>query len=251
MVVEGGADGIDVDSCERVVIERCSFDTGDDCISLKSGRGSEGNMIGRPTRDVRISDCSFRDAHWACVGIGSETSGGVAGVLVERCRFLGAKTHAVYIKSRPGRGAFITDIVMRDLEVSGVGQGFLRLNFLGSGKQDEYPVQGPEGRPRVARFAFSNVRVRDVPMLVDAHEVDPDRPLEGLTLANIRGTSAKGMVLANIRGAKLRDIAVTGYEGPLLSLFNVTGSGLVGAAALPRPAAGDPVPVPAKPYRLS
>ncbi len=250
MVVEGGADGIDVDSCERVVIERCSFDTGDDCIALKSGRGEEGNRIARPTRDVRISDCSFRDAHWACIGIGSETSAGISGVLVERCRFLGAKTHAVYIKSRPGRGAFITDITMRDLEVSGVGQGFLRLNFLGSGKQDAFPVQGLAGHPHVARFAFSNVRVVGVPVLVDAREVDPERPLEGLSLSNIRGTCARGIALANIRGARLRDIAVTGYEGPLLSVYNVSGSGLAGAVPLSKPAPGEPVPVPATPYRF-
>jgi len=250
MVIEGGADGIDVDSCERVVIERCSFDTGDDCIAIKSGRGEEGNRIARPARDVHISDCSFRDAHWACIGIGSETSGGIAGVLVERCRFLGAKTHAVYIKSRPGRGAFITDIVMRDVEVSDVGQGFLRLNFLSSGKQDEYPVQGLAGRPRVARFAFSDVRVHGVPMLVDGREIDPERPLEGLVLAGIRGTCGKGIALAHVRGAKLRDIAVTGQAGPLLSLFDVTGTGLAGAAPLEKPAPGAPVPVPARPYRL-
>ncbi len=250
MVVNGGADGIDVDSCERVVIERCSFDTADDCISLKSGRGMEGNTIARPTLDVRIADCSFRDSVWACIGIGSETSGGIRGVLVERCRFLGAKTHAVYIKSRPGRGAFIEDITMRDLDVSGVQQGFLRFNFLNSGKQDEYPVQGRDGIPTVGRFAFSDVRVTDVPMLVDGSAVHPDKPLIGLTLSNIRGTCRRGIALANAKGVRIEHLDVSGYDGPLLATHNVSGRGLAGAVALPPPGLGDPVPAPPAPYVL-
>jgi polygalacturonase len=73
VAVHSGADGIDVDSCKTVIIEGCDFDTGDDCISLKSGRGAEGNTINRPTEDVRITNSTFADSHFACIGIGSET----------------------------------------------------------------------------------------------------------------------------------------------------------------------------------
>jgi polygalacturonase len=103
VTVKGGADGIDVDSCARIVIDHCDFDTVDDCISLKSGRGMEGNVIAKPTEDVTITDCSFRDQHWACIGIGSETSAGIRRVLVERCQCLAARTFAIYLKTRPGR----------------------------------------------------------------------------------------------------------------------------------------------------
>ncbi len=250
VTVRGGADGIDVDSCRRVVIERCDFDTVDDCISLKSGRGMEGNLIGRPTEDVRIGDCVFRDHRWACIGIGSETSGGIRKVLVERCRFLAAYTFAVYIKSRPGRGAFIEDIVMRDLEVSGAKDGFLRLNFLDSGKQDQFPVAGLEGVPTVRNFTFERIRVTDVPVLVQATNIHPDKPLDGFTLRNVTGSAGKGMSLANMRNVVLDHVDVTVAEGPRLATSNVTGRGLAGAAALEptvRPAdvvAADP------PYRL-
>ncbi|HEU4959430.1 MAG TPA: glycosyl hydrolase family 28 protein [Sphingomonas sp.] len=250
MVVNGGADGIDVDSCERVTIERCSFDTGDDCIAIKSGRGEEGNRIARPTTDVRIADCTFRDHRWACVAIGSETSGGVRGVRVERCRMLGAGTHAVYIKSRPGRGAFIEDVTMTDLDIAGTAQGFLRLNFAGSGKQDENPVPGLAGIPTVRNFRFANVRLHDVPALVEATEMNPEKPLADLTLASISGTARAGIRLAHIRHAVVKDIHVTGTTGPLIQAYDVSGSGLEGAAPLPPPTASGPVPAPAEPYVL-
>lgn len=251
MVVNGGADGIDVDSCEHVVIERCSFDTHDDCIAIKSGRGEEGATIGRPTLDVRISDCTLRDHRWGCIAIGSEASGGVRGVRVERCKCVGAGTHAIYIKSRPGRGGFIEDIEMTDLDVAGVKDGFLRFNFTGSGKHDENPVPGLAGIPTVANFRFSNIRVHDVPALVDGAANNPEKPLDGLTLANISGTARAGIRLAYVRHAVIRDIHVTGLAGPLLQTFDVTGAGLSNAAPLPRPEAPGPVPAPAKPYVLN
>jgi polygalacturonase len=192
VTVKGRADGIDVDSCRRVVIDRCDFDTVDDCISLKSGRGMEGNTIARPTEDVTITDCVFRDHRWACIGIGSETSGGIRKVLVERCQCLAAYTFAIYIKSRPGRGAFIEDIVMRDLEVSGAKAGFLRLNFLDSGKQDPFPVAGLDGVPTVRNFTFERIKVTDAPVLVEAVNIHPDKPLDGFVLRTSPARPARG-----------------------------------------------------------
>lgn len=230
LAVHGGADGIDVDSCRRVLIEHCRFDTADDCISLKSGRGMEGATIARPAEHVTIRDCSFSDRRWACIGIGSETSGGIRNVLVERCRFEKAYTFSIYIKSRPGRGAFIENITMRDLDVAGAGDGFLRLNFLDSGKQDQFPVPGMEGIPRVGGFTFERIAVRNVPVLVDAVNIHPGKPLIGFALRDIHGTSERGIALANMQGVVLDNIHVDVKAGPVLTVSNVTGRGLQGAA---------------------
>ncbi|HJQ32456.1 MAG TPA: glycosyl hydrolase family 28 protein [Pyrinomonadaceae bacterium] len=246
----GNGDGIDIDSCKHVHIEGCDISTGDDCISIKSGRGMEGYTLLRTSEDILITGCTFADSIFACIGIGSETSGGIRNVRIEHCKFTHAQTHAIYIKSRPGRGAFIEDITATDLDVSGMVGGFLRFNFLGSGLQDQSPVPGLEGIPTLKNFHFSNVRVKDVPVLVDGTSVHPDKPLEGFSLINVTGTASKGISLANIRNAKLRDINVNGYTGPLLGVYNVTGSGLKGAAAIEAPKLPEPVPAPAVPYQL-
>jgi polygalacturonase len=221
----GNGDGIDVDSCRQVRIEHCDIDTGDDCIAIKSGRGMEGYRLARPTEDVLISDCTLGDSIFACIGIGSETSGGIRNVRIERCKFTHAKTYAIYIKSRPGRGAFIEDISARDLDVATAPGGFLRLNLLSSGIQDPEPVPGDEGIPAARNFRFSGIKV-NCGTLVEAISISPVKPVDGFSLVDVGGTCKKAIALANMRNVELREIRVIGYEGPLLLHTNVQGIGL-------------------------
>jgi len=230
----GNSDGIDVDSCKHVRIENCDIDSGDDAIAIKSGRGMEGYRAARPSEDVLITGCTLGDANFACIGIGSETSGGIRNVRIEHCKFMHSKSYSIYIKSRPGRGAFIEDIVGKDLDVVSATGGFLRINLLNSGIQDPEPVTGDEGIPSAKNFSFSDVKLADCDKLVDASAVPPEKPIEGLTIENVTGTCKKGMVLVNIKQAELRDIHVEGFKKPLLETQNVTGSGL--EAAVPRKA---------------
>jgi polygalacturonase len=213
----GNGDGIDIDSCKHVRIDGCDIATGDDCIAIKSGRGMEGFSLLRTTEDVVITNCTFADSIFACIGIGSETSGGIRGVRIERCKFTHAQTFAIYIKSRPGRGAFIEDIVADDLEASGMTGGFLRVNVLNSGLQDEAPVPGDEGIPTVKNFKFSNVRLTGCPVLADLTGISPSKPLEGFSFVNVTGSCSQGISLANVRDPDIRDIKITGYSGPLIT----------------------------------
>ena len=79
------------------------------------------------------------------------------------------------------------------------------------------------------------MRVKDVPVLVDGISIHPHKPLQGFSLINVTGTAAKGVTLANVSSAKLRDIKVTGFAGSLVSINNVTGEGLKGAATIDPP----------------
>lgn len=246
----GNGDGIDIDSCKHVRIDGCDISTGDDCIAIKSGRGAEAFALLQTTEDVVITNCTMADSIFACIGIGSETSGGIRGVRIEKCKFTRAQTFAIYIKTRAGRGAFIEDITATDLDVSGTTQGFLRINALSSGIQDEVPVPGDVGIPTLRNFKFSNVRVKDCPQIADATGVNPRKPLDGFSITNVTGNAAKGISLANIRNAEIRDIKVTGLTGPLVGVNNSTGSGLEGAAAIDPPKVPDPVPAAAAPYQL-
>ncbi|PTY00537.1 glycoside hydrolase family 28 protein [Opitutus sp. ER46] len=224
VTITGRRDGIDVDSCKDVLIEGCRIDTGDDAISLKSGRGLNGARIGKPTENVVIRDCQLRCTRFACIGIGSETSAGIRNVRIERCTF-DSHTHAIYIKTRTGRAGVTENIVGDDLEVT--AGSFLRINLTRGGNTNtaDDPVDGPLGVPEARNLRFSRVRMHGK-ALVQATETLANKPILGLSLTSVTGTCESGIVLANVRDVELRDLRVTGFTGPLIKAENVTGKGL-------------------------
>jgi hypothetical protein len=137
-----------------------------------------------------------------------------------------------------------------DLDVTGTTGGFLRLNILNSGIQDQAPVPGVEGIPTIRNFKFSNVQVTDCPTLVEGTGIHPDKPLDGFSLVNVAGTCTKGIYLANVRNAVIRDIKVTGVAGPLINTHNVSGRGLAGASSIDGPKVADALPLATEPYQL-
>ena len=62
-------------------------------------------------------------------------------------------------------------------------------------------MPGDEGIPTIKNFKFSNVHVKDCPMLVDGTGIHPNKPLDGFSLAHVRGNCTKGISLANVRNA--------------------------------------------------
>ncbi|HEX2854684.1 MAG TPA: glycosyl hydrolase family 28 protein [Opitutaceae bacterium] len=234
--IRGGRDGIDIDSCKNVRIENCDIETGDDCISLKSGRGMDGARIGKPTEDVLITGCTMVGRRWACIGIGSEISAGVRNIRIEHCKFT-SNSHAIYLKTRTGRAGVNENISGEDLEAT--GGGFLRINLTVGGNTNtaDDPVPGLIGYPTARNISFSNIRLIDVKTIAEVVQVAPEKPIEGLSLTRITGTAARGITMQHVKNAVVRDVKVAVAAGPLLSLGNVTGTGLEGAATYSPPAA--------------
>ncbi len=250
LTITGNRDGIDVDSCKNVSIDACTITTGDDSISLKSGRGLNGARIGKPTENVTITNCTLTDRTFACIGIGSETSAGIRNIKIEHCKMAAPRSAAIYLKTRVGRAGFNDDITVDDLDVT--AGSLLRVNLVSGGNTNtaDDPVEGPLGIPSAKNLRLSNVRLTNAPSIADVAQVNPEKPFDTLSLSNISGTAQKGITLVNVQNAQLKNITVTGVAGPLLSTLNTTGAGLENAVPYtppaPRPAAA-PRPAPAPP----
>jgi polygalacturonase len=149
-------DGIDVDSSTNVLIQNCDINTGDDCISLKSGRGLSAVKEEKPTEKVLIRNCLFGGG-FAGIGIGSEMSGGIGDVWIENCVFNNCRQNAIYIKGRLGRGGFFQNIAGTNLKESGRTRTFLGLNMRDAGIIGIDPVSGIDGAPALKNISFSNV----------------------------------------------------------------------------------------------
>ena len=106
-----------------MLIDGCTFDTGDDCIALKSGRNDDGRRVNVPIENVIIRNCTMKDGHGGVV-IGSEISGGARNIFAERCRMDSPRLdRALRIKTNSVRGGTVEGVYMRDVTVGAGGRG--------------------------------------------------------------------------------------------------------------------------------
>ena len=122
-------DGCDPESCDGVLIENCFFNTGDDCIAIKSGRNNDGRLWGRPSEDIIIRNCEMQNGHGGVV-LGSEISGGCRNVFAENCKMDSPDLDRVIrIKTNTCRGGIIENLYARNIEVGQCGESVLKINL--------------------------------------------------------------------------------------------------------------------------
>jgi polygalacturonase len=199
-------DGCDPESCRDVLIERCVFDTGDDCIAIKSGRNADGRRLHAPTENVIVRGCEMRDGHGG-VTVGSEISGDVRWVFAERCVMNSPNLdRALRLKTNAMRGGVMEHVYMRDVQVGQVADAVLQVDF--------YYEEGTKG-------PFTPV-VRDIEMTrVTSRKSQYGLYLRGFPTAQISDVRlvdcqfddvAKGNVVEQVRGLSLERVRINGRE---------------------------------------
>jgi polygalacturonase len=166
------SDGMDIDSSRDVLIRHCTINCYDDDIAIKCGKDDDGRRVNRPTENVTIEDCNIGIG--AGIAMGSEVTGSIRHVLVQRCVFNGSDA-AARIKSQPSRGGEITDIVYRDITLNNVGRAIEVLM---------------DWDMRLSRAAPAN-------KLTDTHDV---------RLENVHGTARTGGIIHGLPGGPVRDV---------------------------------------------
>jgi polygalacturonase len=123
-----------------VLIENCVFNTGDDCIAIKSGRNGDGRRVNVAAENIIIRGCSMRDGHGG-VTIGSEISGGCKNVFVENCVMDSPQLErAIRFKSNATRGGVIENIFVRNVKVGQVSKAVVAVEFrYEEGEKGDFP----------------------------------------------------------------------------------------------------------------
>ncbi len=150
-------DGCDPEYCSNVVIENCIFNTGDDCIAIKSGRNNDGRRVKIPSENIVVQNCTMKDGHGGVV-MGSEISAGVRNVFVRNCVMDSPNLdRAIRIKTNTLRGGFVENVYVKDLEVGQVKESVLRVNtFYGI-----YANQEGEYMPNIENINLENITVKN------------------------------------------------------------------------------------------
>jgi len=167
-------DGCNPESCKDVLIEDCLFDTGDDCIAIKSGRNADGRRLNVPSENIVVRACKMKDGHGGVV-IGSEIAGGCRNVYIEDCRMDSPELErALRIKTNSERGGVVENIYMRNVEVGQVSGAVISVNFLYE--------EGDTGQftPMVRQVKVSNVTVKKAKyaLYLRGYERSPIQDLE-------------------------------------------------------------------------
>ena len=197
-------DGCNPESCRDVLIERCTFDTGDDCIALKSGRNDDGRRVNVPVENVVIRDCSMKDGHGGVV-IGSEISGGARNVFAERCRMDSPRLdRALRLKTNSVRGGTIEGVYMRDVTVGQVAEAVVTIDFFyEEGDAGKYP---PVVRDIEVRRVTSKKSQYAFLLRGYAHA-----PISGVRVADCRFDGVeKPDVIEAVRDLQLANVSING-----------------------------------------
>jgi polygalacturonase len=122
-------DGCDPESCDGVLIDGCTFDTGDDCIAIKSGRNRDGRRVNVPSANIVVQNCQMKDGHGG-VTLGSECSGGIHNVYAQDCRMDSPHLDRVLrIKTNAVRGGVIENVYLRNIEAGQVAGAVVDIDF--------------------------------------------------------------------------------------------------------------------------
>ncbi len=132
-------DGCDPESCHGVVIDGVTFDTGDDCIAIKSGRDADGRRVGVPSQNLVIQNCTFANGHGG-ITIGSEMTGGVKNVYARDLTMNSANLQAGHrIKTNTLRGGYAVNSNVYRITAGTVGGPLLLIQGNYSGQTGDFP----------------------------------------------------------------------------------------------------------------
>jgi len=197
-------DGCNPESCRDVLIDRCVFDTGDDCIAIKSGRNADGRRINVPSENIIVRNCEMRDGHGG-VTIGSEISGGCWNVFAHDCRMDSPKLdRALRLKNNAMRGGVLRDIYMRDVTVGQVADSVLSIDF--------FYEEGDKGSftPVAHDIEMRRVTSKKSPYGLYLRGF-PTAPIENIRVIDCKFDNvAKGNVTEHVRGLDLSGTTVNG-----------------------------------------
>lgn len=222
-------DGLDVDSCEDVLVINSTFDVGDDAICIKSGKNEDGRRRARPCRNLIVDNCVVFHGHGGFV-VGSEMSGGVQNISVTNCRFLGTDV-GLRFKSCRGRGGVvenihISDIVMMNIPTEPLlfdlhygGKSAVEAAADGDSAYDIAFVPADETTPQ-----FKDIYVSDVVCSGAARAMYfngiPEKNIENIVVEDCDIVSQKGADLRYSTGVVLKNVNITQAEGTGYSFAN-------------------------------
>lgn len=174
-------DGCDPEYSKNVIIKNCTFNTGDDCIAIKSDRDADGRRVSMKSENIIVQNCTMYDGHGG-VTIGSEISGGVSNVFVENCKMSSPNLDiAIRLKTNTKRGGLIENFYVRNIEIGQVKEAVLKADMF-------YNVHGNQNGtfiPRIENIYLENVKEKNGGKYSILAKGRIESPIKNITFENV------------------------------------------------------------------
>lgn len=173
-LVNHNNDGIDIDSCRRVVISDCNINSGDDAIVLKS-------TSARLCRDVAISNCVL-SSRCNALKMGTESNGGFRNIVITGCSVYDTRLAGVALEIVDG--GTMDRIIVSNITMNKVGAPvFLRLG--NRARPFKTGMETP-GIGVMRNITISNIEATGANPTGCAISGLPEAKIENFTLSNVR-----------------------------------------------------------------
>ena len=204
-------DGINPESSQNVTISNCVIDVGDDCITIKSGKGKEARDNYKPSKNIQILNCTMLHGAGG-VAIGSEMSAGVENVVISNC-LIQNTGKGIHIKTNRERGGYVknvrvSNVIIKDiLHCHDKVPAGIHLNAMYYLRDSiEYkPVS--ESTPVLKNLHFSNITLSDVEYPFYLYGLG-EQSIEDVTFSDIDIRSNSGIHLKYVDGVMLNNISM-------------------------------------------
>ena len=232
------SDAIDLESCRNGILEGCNFATGDDGITIKSGRDEQGRKRGVPTENFIIKNNIVYHAHGGFV-IGSEMSGGVRNLFISDCTFMGSDV-GLRFKTARGRGGVVENIYVNNINMTDIpGEAILfdmyyaaKDPVLASGESNELPIIKAEplneGTPQFKNFYIKNVVCKGAETGIMIRGL-PEMAIKNINIENALIECNKGLLCIEAENVKLKNVTLFTQDkiiGTIQNSQNVTLDGI-------------------------
>jgi len=197
-------DGCNPESSKYVLIKNSYFDTGDDCIAIKSGRNGDGRRVNVASENIVVQGCTMKDGHGGVV-IGSEVSGSCRNIFVENCIMDSPNLErALRIKTNSMRGGVVENVYFNNVTVGEVSDAIVKINFnYGEGDAGQHI-------PIVRDIYVSNVTSRKSKYGISIVGYERS-PVTDVNLENCRFDGVQdGNILKHYQGLTMKNVYING-----------------------------------------
>lgn len=204
-------DGINMESSRNALIEYCTLSCGDDCFTMKAGRGGDGIRVNKPTENIVVRYCLTREGHGG-VTCGSETAGIIRNLYVHDCVFKNT-LFTIRFKTRRPRGGGGENLYYERIRLNAVKEAFA-WDMLGSRTYvgelaDRLPARPVNPlTPKYQNIHAKDIIVENARYFVKVQGI-PESPLNNVTIENCDVKSSYIFKAHDLKNSSFRNIIIS------------------------------------------